>query len=275
MIVDFMIKGTKKIFSSDKSSNSLPVEPEMVLFRKRLRTMAACGLVIYWVSIFTLTHMPMIPRWVMMSGMSDKSMHFVAYFLLTFFFWNVVRPGQMVYWKRGISWLSLLFIAIYGVIDELLQNFVHRTPDVLDFAADMSGCLLSLIFLSVMGFWAASLLHGIVMIVVLNCFSTSNILGTSELVGVFFHFLAYGFIAYALSLSLKFRVYFQERRAIRYAVAFGGAAGVLLVMKLWDVHIGRSVEVQYILIAIGGILYSLAVSRFVAGWSKNCCRQNR
>jgi len=98
---------------------------------------AAAILAVYWIVLFTLTHVPGSAINGSLS-VSDKVLHFSAYAVLAFFAvwvlpWAIQRPHF-----RGL-WVFLL-LAVYGAVDELLQNFVpHRQADVLDWLADIAG----------------------------------------------------------------------------------------------------------------------------------------
>jgi hypothetical protein len=258
-----MSKVLKKIFSrrNKRKKKRLAEQPE--LFRSRLRILAFCGLMLYWMAIFVLTHIPMVPSWVLISGMSDKTMHTVAYFVLTFLFWTALSAGTKVSWGRYRVWVTIVFIAVYAVCDELIQKLVHRHPDIMDFSADMLGCIMSLIIWTFAGFWLAGFLHGVVVIVILNCFAVYDLAGTSETVGVLFYFLGYGFLAYSLSQAL---LPLSVSKGIkRFYLAFFVPVLFLGLMKLWDIYTGRSIEVRFVVIALLGIAYSLAVSWFMTG----------
>ncbi|MEM9369478.1 MAG: VanZ family protein [Planctomycetota bacterium] len=102
------------------------------VFRLRL---AAVVLSIYWAGMFLGTHLSgvSVPR----LSVSDKIEHFSAFFGLTLLLCYVST-------SRGV-WRRLAVIAgiviVYAAIDEWTQRFVRRTPDLLDFAADLFGML--------------------------------------------------------------------------------------------------------------------------------------
>ncbi|AQQ69703.1 putative integral membrane protein [Limihaloglobus sulfuriphilus] len=258
-----MGKVLKKIFfGKNKRRKKRPgLEPSQ--FRTRLRILAFCGLMLYWLAIFVLTHIPTVPSWVVISGMSDKTMHLIAYFVLTFLFWTALSAGTKARWNSWRVWVTIAFIAVYAVCDELIQKLVHRQPDIMDFSADMLGCIMSLIIWTFAGFWLAGFLHGVVVIVILNCFSVYDLAGTSEAIGVLFYFLGYGFIAYSLSQAL---IPLSVSKGInRFYWAFPVPVLLLLLMKAWDLHTGLAVEIRFVAIALLGIVYSLAVSWFMTG----------
>jgi VanZ family protein len=92
----------------------------------------------YWSALFYLTHtppskLPRLPR----IRMIDKWAHFLAYSGLAFLFLCSLKYRQ----RNSFSDLKLTFgvLAIYGVLDELLQIPVGRTASFYDFVADLVG----------------------------------------------------------------------------------------------------------------------------------------
>lgn len=122
--------------------------------RKKLTLIAV---IIYWPMIFLLTHTP-LPKIVQQANLSDKSLHFMVYFILVFLLWGTLKPYSKVAWDKPTVWIILAVMVWYGAIDEWLQGYVGgRTADVHDFVADLTGTLTSLILLSLVSFWPALL----------------------------------------------------------------------------------------------------------------------
>lgn len=114
------------------------------LFGVRLATVL---LIVYWLLIFTGTHLPKLPV-VHVPG-NDKLYHFAAFVGLAFLLaWAIPTRGRD---PRTKVVLALLVAMLYGVFDELTQALVPgRTSDIVDFAADCSGALLG-----VLCYWTA------------------------------------------------------------------------------------------------------------------------
>ncbi|MCF7974305.1 MAG: VanZ family protein [Phycisphaerae bacterium] len=122
--------------------------------RKKL---ALISVIIYWPTIFLLTHTP-LPKIVHQANLSDKSLHFMVYFILVFLLWGTLKPYSKVAWNKPTVWIILAVIVWYGAIDEWLQGYVAgRSADVHDFYADLMGTLTSLVLLSLLSFWPALL----------------------------------------------------------------------------------------------------------------------
>jgi len=122
----------------------------------RRKKLALISVIIYWPVIFLLTHIP-LPRIVSQANLSDKTLHFMVYFILVFLLWGTIKPYSKVIWSKPPVWAILAVIVWYGVMDEWLQGFVGRTADVHDFFADLAGTLTSLAILSILSFWPALL----------------------------------------------------------------------------------------------------------------------
>jgi hypothetical protein len=132
----------------------------MTFTRRRKFVLAA--LLVYWPFIFFLTHIPQLPGWVNLLswtgevGLGDKTPHFLVYLGLVFLWWFTFYPYERVNWFGIGVYVSILALAVYGALDEWLQGFVHRSPDVHDFAADMAGVLTGLVLLTCLDFWLAA-----------------------------------------------------------------------------------------------------------------------
>ncbi len=128
----------------------------MKLFKRHLLTIIT--LVLYWPGIFILTHIPVPASPLFEVHVSDKILHFLAYFILVFLLWFAINPNAKVSWRRPAAWWILFVVVWYGVFDEWLQEYVGRDPDIMDFLADLSGSVAALILLSILNFWTAALI---------------------------------------------------------------------------------------------------------------------
>lgn len=99
-------------------------------------------LVVYWILIFTGTHLP--GSSIKSIDLSDKLMHFIAFTGLSFLLaWSL--PRQVAGRISGLL-LTALVALTYAVIDEWTQGFVvNRSPSVGDFVADSLGIAVGLV----------------------------------------------------------------------------------------------------------------------------------
>lgn len=200
----------------------------MQLLRRHKSVLIALG--IYWPVIFTLTHIP-VPDIARQSGMSDKTMHLMAYFALTFLIWFAISPYQKVQWSRKKVWILMAVVVCYGAIDEYLQGRVGRSADVHDFVADVLGLVLALGILSLFGFWSALLTASAVFVFVISNFSSLLTLYPQYHLNTAFHLTAY--TAFALIWIQHAERYNPIRigttRWVMYAMAV--PLGLLVLIK--------------------------------------------
>ena len=99
----------------------------------------------YWLFIFALTHTPLRGFRLPAEG-GDKVIHFLAYFVLAILGGRAaIHRGVVLNGKWCILW-GLVYAA-YAALDELLQQFVGRTPSWRDWFADLAGAMLGLAIL--------------------------------------------------------------------------------------------------------------------------------
>jgi len=112
--------------------------------------LACVILILYWLTIFTLTHLPLDRFLYFLARVqpSDKVLHFVAYLVLGFLLWWAIDGDTKVLWSKPKVWWFLLVVVWYGAFDEWLQSYVGRACDVYDFMADLTGIGASLLVLS-------------------------------------------------------------------------------------------------------------------------------
>jgi len=76
------------------------------------------------------------------SGVLDKAAHFIEYFILGLLTARAVGGFTPKLWS--IFWISSIFAALFGILDETHQLLVPgRSMDGLDIAADVLGSILA------------------------------------------------------------------------------------------------------------------------------------
>ena len=138
--------------------------------------MTIIALLVYWPAIFILTHLApgKIPQIVFVFGISDKMMHFVGYLGLFFLLWFALCPDKKVNFTEIGTWSVLAALVVYGAIDEWLQFFTHRSPDAMDFVANMVGVLTAMVLLMIFSFWSAALIVTASFIFILSFLSNQD-----------------------------------------------------------------------------------------------------
>ena len=89
-------------------------------------------LLITFLSLYPLSKLPDVPG-------TDKTHHFVAYFFLTL---------PVVIRSPRYTFIYLLFFIFYGGLIEIIQPYVNRYGEFLDFVANGSGVIFAYIFVN-------------------------------------------------------------------------------------------------------------------------------
>jgi VanZ family protein len=99
------------------------------------RWVAWIALASYVVILLTMTHLPRPPG--VLEGRNDKTLHFLAYFVLgccAYFATAVTLPD-----RKWIGVWLLISGSLFALIDETTQPFFKRHADVFDWIADIIG----------------------------------------------------------------------------------------------------------------------------------------
>jgi VanZ family protein len=199
--VFFCLYYTQKTFRCNKKPSAVAfgkpvakIAAQRNLMTIRLRYIFIAALVLYWPVAFLLTHIAQVPGFILRTQMSDKTMHYLGYLGLVFLWWFSVFPAQRPSIRRLPFWITFAVLAIYGGLDEWLQGFTHRTPDVWDWTADMSGVLTGLIIFGVVGLRLSALGVATVCIFVLTSLCKTDPLGFIPFVDILFYIGAYGIV---------------------------------------------------------------------------------
>jgi VanZ family protein len=220
---------------------------------------AICVLVLYWPALFVLAHVPM-PQVVQEADVSDKSLHFLTYLVLTFLLWSSVSGNRKVKWCRAAPWLVLFVMLVYGVLDEWLQGYVAgRSCDVRDFFTDLAGALAGLILSSFLTFWPAGLLVTVIFIFGITNVTRANLADLLPVANAVFHFLAYAILT-VIWINCMYLFHAAKAPKVKWLiVAFSGPAGFLIIVKLFSVITGKDFALYDIIIPLGAIAAVVAL----------------
>ncbi|MFC1737432.1 VanZ family protein [Planctomycetota bacterium] len=212
-------------------------------------------LVIYWLTIFTLTHIPLdkISNWVLRIDISDKTLHYLAYLLLSFLLWVTIVPQSRVNWLRPKVWWILLVIMCYGAIDEWLQNYVGRNCSIMDFFADLAGAFSALIVLSIFAFWPALLIVTAAVIFGLTNLSRVDLAALSPVTNIIFHLTAYALLSIICIRYLHSRLPRDTSEPKRLFLAFIIPTAFLFFVKLISVILGKGFQGHPVFVSIAAI----------------------
>jgi len=211
------------------------------------------SLVPYWIVLFIFAHRP-IPEWMYKAEVSDKWLHFLAYLILVFLLWFSISPERKVNWRRAIVWWVVLGLALYGGVDEVVQDYVGRTCDIMDFLANLAGIFAGLVIFSFVTFWPALLVVTAVTVFGLTNLAKANIAELLPVTDAVFHFVAYVCLTLLWIRFMKLYLMLKAGKIGWLMVALGMPLGFLFMVKLSSVILGRYSQPRDILIAASAIL---------------------
>lgn len=225
------------------------------------KKIAVSVLILYWPVLFVLAHIP-IPRVVREANISDKSLHFLAYLILTFLIWSAVSGDRKVQWRRTAPWLVLFIIAVYGILDEWLQTYIsERSCDVRDYITDLAGAVAALILSSFFTFWPAGLAIVAIFIFGVTNVTRANLADLMPKINAAFHFFSYAILTFIwiqcmhlFSRSAEHAARSSRQEKARWLIlALAGPAGFLVVVELFSIVAGKDFTLSEIIISFGAI----------------------
>jgi hypothetical protein len=214
---------------------------------------------IYWPVLFVLTHIP-VPAIAGQSGMSDKTMHLLAYLVLVFFVWLAISPYEKVRWNHAKVWIVLAIIVWYGATDEWLQARLGRQMELMDFIWDLAGALSGLGILSVLTFWPALLTVSTIFIFAISDRSLLLNLYPQFHLNTAFHLTAYATLTLIWIQHLDRDGRFRKSHPTWPLIAISLPLALLAAVKLVGLHYGKVVWWVDIATAIFAIAATVLIS---------------
>lgn len=221
------------------------------------------SLLLYWPAIFILAHIP-VPQFFHGAQVSDKNLHYIAYFVLVFLLWFAISPDRKVKWNRAAVWWVLFVVVCYGVLDEWLQGYVGRNADVMDFFADLAGALTGLVLLTIFSFWPAALAVTGAAIFVLTNFMRGGLADVLPVTNAVFHLFVYGLF------TLLWTVYMRDLLPIkapepRWLIgALSLPVGLLSAVELFSALAGNDFRLSHLIVSAAGIAVVIIAVYLVA-----------
>ena len=112
-------------------------EPLLTDMMSRTRRVWTSVLVVYWVVLFILTHIPQVPRPPDILIPPDYVLHFSAYAVLA------LLCAAAWSWPRALSLRDMMalvvLLSVYGAVDEWTQIPVGRDASLGDWIANVTG----------------------------------------------------------------------------------------------------------------------------------------
>lgn len=235
---------------------------------RRRHKYSLIALAAYWPLVFTLTHIP-VPDIARKSGMSDKTMHVMAFFALTFLVWCAVSPYRRIEWHRAKTWWVFGALAAYGAMDEYLQSFVGRGACVDDFIANLFGITLAMGVLSIFHFWSALLISAAASIFVISNMSNLTALYPQFHLNTAYHFSAYAALSLIWIQHIDRHLHLSRRRAAWLLVAAALPLAMLGLVAVAAPFFDKTVWWMDIATAVFGIAAAVLISRLTFALTGN------
>lgn len=229
----------------------------MRLLRRHKSVLIVLG--IYWPVIFWLTHIP-VPDIARQSGLGDKTMHILAYFVLTFLVWFAVAPYERVRWSRKKAWIVPAVIVGYAALDEILQGRVGRSADILDFIADIFGIIFAMGLLSLLNFWSALLTVSAIFVFVISNMSNLLMLYPQYHLNTAFHYTAYTAFALIWIQHAERHTALKPASTAWLMYAMLIPVGLLILIKAAAPPFDRSIGWIEVAAALFGITSAILIS---------------
>ena len=239
----------------------------MALLRRQKLTIIP--ILVYWPAIFILTHIPISRAVLKHLHASDKTLHYLAYLVLVFLLWFAISPNRKVNWRRAAAWWVLFVMAGYGVVDEWLQGYVGRNPNIKDFLADLAGAMTGLILLSIFPFWPASLALTGGAIFILTNFMYANLADHLPVTNAAFHLFAYALFSllWIRYMHYHFPIKAPHSRWLTGALAMPIA--FLLAVELFSVVAGNDFRPLSVIISVAGISAVVTIVYLTASYRQS------
>jgi len=224
----------------------------------RRQKLVTAALVLYWPTLFVLAHIP-TPQVVRKAHMYDKSLHLLAYMILTFLLWSAIRPREKVHWRRATVWCLLAIVAVYGVCDEYLQHFVaDRSMDPRDFVADVIGAVAALGMLTVLPFWPTSVIVAGTTIYTLAVFTRASLTALLPVTGTMFHLMTHAVFTLLWIGYLRQRAHPQRTGPLWVVASVSLPLALVAVTKASTMIAGKAFEGWDMIAAVAGIFGAVA-----------------
>ena len=215
--------------------------------------LAMIPLLLYWPAIFILTHIPLPGELLKDICASDKTFHYIMYLILAFLLWFTINPEKKVNWLKGSVWVAMCTVVVYAALDEWLQGFVNRNPDVFDFLADLAGAISGFILLSIFPFWPASLVLTAAIIFAFTNYFQNVPSSETPLLNTLIHIITYSVFSL---LWIKYMPQHLPLKAPQPKWLIGALAmpiALLLVIESFSAFAGRGFNLESIIFSLASI----------------------
>ncbi len=230
-------------------------------------------LVLYWPTLFVLAHIP-VPQVVRRAHVYDKSLHLLAYMILTFLLWSAIKPLERVCWRRAAVWCLLAVVIVYGMCDEWLQYQIgSRSMDPTDFAADVIGAVATLGMLTVLSFWPTSIIIAGTTIYTLAVFTRANLTALLPVTMTVFHLMTHAVFTLLWIGYLRQRLYLRRNSRLWVAASLSLPLALVVITKVSATISGKAFEGWDMIAAVAGIFGAVAAIWIAGVLQRRTARQ--
>ncbi len=225
------------------------------------RKISLLTLALYWPALIVFAHIP-VPDSVRNANVSDKSLHFQAYLVLTFLVWFAVKPYEKVNWLKIPVWLIFFGLTAYGAIDEVIQGRIGRSCDAMDLATNVSGILCGLLLFTFASFIPAALLISAVVIFGISNVAKTDLSEIFPLAYSVFHFLAYSIFTVFWILNMDW-IFSKKLGKLKWLIISAGIPFCfLIIVRISSFFLGRESNPEDFIVPIATII-TVAVSMYL------------
>jgi VanZ family protein len=221
-------------------------------------------LIFYWVGIFFATHIP-VPNWTRKMGVSDKTMHFAAYFVLTLLLWLSTSFEKKADWKKIRPWLFMGIIAVYGVFDEISQYFIEgRSADPYDLLNNLLGAASAMILVTILAGHHTAMIPFVICPIFLPALVRSKLIAQGSIIenAVYAIIFVIITIVWAQYLSSVYKLNLKQLKHV--LIFFAGPAANIAIIKIYAAISNKPLAKTAILSALVSIVLTLIICRIFA-----------
>jgi hypothetical protein len=196
--------------------------------------------------------------------------------VLALLLWFAVSPVKKVNWKKPAVWWIIAAAVVYGLLDEWLQRYVDRQPDMMDFFANLTGAFAGLILLTVLAFLPASLIATSAVIFAATTVAKTNLAEAMPAVYTAFHFFAYALFTLLWDQYLRRKNMVVNPSSLKWFFRVSVLPIMLLgIVKVFSWLAGRAIDGSDITAALAGIGGVVTVLYLTVNALGRVCREGR
>ena len=226
------------------------------------RKLALTTLAFYWPALIVFAHIS-VPDSVRDADVSDKSLHFQAYLVLTFLIWFSIKPQEKVNWRKLPAWLIFFSLTAYGAIDEVIQGHIGRSCDAMDLVTNITGILCGLVLLTFVSFLTAALIISGIVIFGISNVAKTDLTDLFPLAYIAFHFVAYSIFTSFWILNMNLIFHKKLKKAKWFILSVGIPVCFLIIVRISSFLLGGVTHLEDFIIPVIAIIIVTTILYFM------------